>query len=115
MAIPAFIERVTHEDPDGERRLSSHDLEGAIGAIRAESANLNGTGTWLTLTQFKAAIEATPDDITDLNNIVNIVTSQSNDGKKNAAVFGIMGVLGLAHLGYFNAAAARTRLGIATP
>jgi hypothetical protein len=115
MAVPAFIERITKEDPDQTRRLSGHDIEAAVCAIRAQAAGLSGTGTWLTLAEFKTAVSATTDDETDLDNIVSVVTSQSNDGKKNAATAGVWGILNLAHLGYFNAAAARTRLGIATP
>ncbi len=106
MAVPAFIERVTHEDPDGSRRLSSHDLEGAIAAIH---------GGGVTIVEFKNAINATPDDETDIDNIIGLVTSEATLDKKNEVVFNIMGTIGLAHLGYFNAASARTRLGIAEP
>ena len=48
MAVPAFIERVTHEDPDSSRRLSGHDWESAVECIH---------GGTLTVATFKTLIE----------------------------------------------------------
>jgi hypothetical protein len=104
MAIPAFIERVTHEDPDGDRRLSSHDFETAFWAI---------LGGHLTLAQYKIQINASTDDETDLDNLDGLVTGPL--ASQIQTVMGVCGVLGIAHLGYKTAAWVRTTLGIPTP
>ena len=106
MALPAFIERVTHEDTDSTRYLSSHDIENAMCAIH---------GGTITVASFKTAVSATTDDETDIDNLVALVSAHSKLDDKNQEVLRIMGTLGLAHHGYFNAATARTKLGIATP
>ncbi len=104
MAVPALLERITGEDLDNDRQLSSHHIEAAFAAMR---------GGFLGVPAFKAQISSTVDDDTDIDNLVALVIG--DDAAKTRITMGIIGIVSLAHHGYFNAATARTKLGIAAP
>ncbi len=104
MATPALIERVTGEDTDNARQLSSHHLEAAFLAMR---------GGYLTQTQFENQVSASDDDKTDIQALIDLVTGDA--AAKNRVTMGIIGIISLAHHDYFNAATARIKLGIDPP